>query len=238
VSERTQQHIVWASLAMTTIYGLALALLLKMIPPPSATWSATRIAEFYTENQQSIRWGAVVSSWCGAFMVPLAAVITIQMHRQERGRKIWSLLCISGGALMSVFLVLPPIFFGVAAYTPTRSPEITALMHELGVLSLISTDQFYIFMWLAVAAICFQGTDLGHSPFPRWFGYFTAWTALLIEAGAICFLTRTGPFAWSGLIAFWTPLGMFGLWIIAPATLLLRALRGQRADLLRDEAIR
>ncbi len=47
---------------------------------------------------------------------------------------------------MSIPLVLPPIYWGVAAFTPTRAPEITAIMHELAMLTFVTTDQYYIFM--------------------------------------------------------------------------------------------
>jgi hypothetical protein len=61
------------------------------------------------------------------------------------------------------------------------------------------------------------------APFPRWFGYYTAWTALMFEAGAVAFLTRSGPFAWNGLLAFRAPVVTFFAWIVVIATLLFRA---------------
>jgi len=131
---------------------------------------------------------------------------------------------------MSVFLVLPPLFWGVAAFTPTRSPEITATMHELGMLTLVTTDQYYVFMWVAVVVICLLPHSLTNSPFPRWFGYFTGWTAIMFEAGAFAFLPRTGPLAWNGLLVFWFPLSLFGLWLGVMSYLLLAAIKRQRLE--------
>jgi hypothetical protein len=162
--------------------------------------------------------------------VPLSVVIAAQMARQERGQKPWTILMICGGALMSIFLVLPPLFWGVAAFTPARDVQITATMHELGMLTLVTTDQFYIFMWVAIAVICFLPARYAHSPFPRWYGYFTAWTAFMFEAGAIAFFPRTGPFAWNGLLVYWSPLTLFGLWIAVTSNVLLRSLRRQQEE--------
>jgi len=131
---------------------------------------------------------------------------------------------------MSVFLVLPPLFWGVAAFTPTRAPQVTAIMHELGMLTLTTTDQYYVFMWVAVVIICFLPTKVANSPFPRWFGYLTAWIALMFEAGAFAFLPRTGPFAWNGLLVFWFPLILFGVWIAVMCRLLLVSLTRQAHD--------
>lgn len=151
----------------------------------------------------------------------------MQMSRQEKGRPIWSSLTLVSGGLISIFLVLPPIFFGAAAFTPTRAPEVTAIMHQLGVLTLVTTDQYFIFSFVAVVVMCFLPRRADHSPFPRWFGYFTIWFTLMAEAGAVAFNTRTGPFAWNGLLAFWIPFGVFAPWLVIFMYLLIRALKGQ-----------
>lgn len=236
MSERSQRVLVWWALAFTAIYGVVLGLLLDMIPPPTAKLSANEIAQWYSNNHDQVRIGALIASWTSAFMVPFTVVIVIQMARQETGRKVWSLLAACGGAMMSIFLVLPPLFWGVAAFTEDRSSEVTSLMHELGMLTLVTTDQYYIFMWVAIVVICLMPTSVTNSPFPRWFGYFTLWTAMMFEAGAIAFLPRTGPFAWNGLLVFWSPLTLFGLWLGVMSFLLLRALRGQREEAEREAA--
>lgn len=229
MSERNQIAVLWWALAMTVVYVVVLGFLFKMVPPPAATLSADQIAGFYQENQNLIKAGAVIASWTAAFMLPLAAVIGIQIRRVEKGR-IWSLLTIAGGSMMSIFLVLPPVFWGVAAFTPTRATEVTALMHELAMLTLVTTDQYFIFMWVAIAVVCFTPTTVKHSPFPRWFGWVTAWTALMFELGAIAFVPRSGVFSWNGLLVFWSPLFLFGLWITIMATLLFKSLKRQRLE--------
>jgi hypothetical protein len=51
--------------------------------------------------------------------------------------------------------------------------------------------------------------------------------AILFEAGPVAFLTRTGPFAWDGLLVFWIPLTLVIGWISIMAALLLRAIGAQ-----------
>ncbi|HEY1970840.1 MAG TPA: hypothetical protein VGH89_23000 [Pseudonocardia sp.] len=228
MSERSQIAIVWWSLVLATIYGLALGFLLHMIGPPSATWSANEIARFYAENRISVRIGATIASWTSMFMLPLWAVIAAQIRRQEKGTPIWTIMAATGGSLMGLFLALPPLFFGVAAFTPTRAPEITATMHELGLLTLVTTDQVYIFNWAAVVVICLVPQVAPFSPFPRWYGYFSAFCGVAFEVGAFAFNFRTGPFSWNGLIVFWMPLTLFGVWILVSSVLLLKALKAQR----------
>ena len=227
MSERAQRILLWWGLTFTLIYGLVWWRLLHMMPPPTARWSADEIARFYVEHGSDIKIGATICGWTSGFMVPIAVVVAVQISRLEKGKPVWAALALAGGTLMSIPLALPPIFWGTAAFTPTRSPEVTAIMHELAMLTFVTTDQYYIFMWVAIAAIGLIPSTVQHSPFPRWFGYYTAWTALMFETGAIAFLTRSGPFAWNGLLAFWLPVVTFFAWIVVAATLLFRAIGEQ-----------
>jgi hypothetical protein len=236
MSFRAQRILIWWCLIFTAIYGVVLRFLFHMLPPPPATWSAARVAQFYTDHGTEIKWGATIASYTSAFLLPLFVVIAVQMSRHEKGAPVWSITAFAGGIMMSIFLVLPPLFFGVAAFTTTRDPQTTTTMHELGLLTLTTTDQYYIFSWVAVAVICLRSNTVVHSPFPRWFGYFTIWIALMFEAGAIAFNTRTGPFAWNGLLVFWTPLSLFGLWIIVISVLLFKAISQQQAEAVTTEA--
>lgn len=228
MSLRSQKVLIWWAVVTAAIYGVALRFGLNMLPPPTAKWSSAQIAQFYADHSTEIKVGATIASWTSAFFVPLAVVVAIQMYRHEKGKApVWSILSVANGTLMSIFLVLPPLFFGVAAFTPDRPAEVTAIMHELGLLTLVTTDQYFIFFWVAVAIISLTPNTVVYSPFPRWYGYFTAWTALMFEAGAIAFLTRSGPFAWNGLLVFWSPLTLFGVWIAVTATLLLKSINKQ-----------
>ena len=228
MSEKSQRIVIWWGIAFTVIYGVCLNFLLHFLPPPDATLTSDQVAAFYSEHHDSIRVGATICSWTSAFMIPFFAVIVVQMNREEKGGRIWTVLTAMGGAMMSIFLVLPPLFWGVAAYTADRvDPEVTTLMHELGTLTLTSTDQYYIFAWIAIAVVALMPKEVTNSPFPRWYGYFTLWTAFMFEAGAIVFLPRTGPFAWDGLLVFWSPLTLFGAWIGVTCFQLLRAIKRQ-----------
>jgi hypothetical protein len=230
MSARAQRILIWWGLIFMAIYGLAWRFLLHMMPPPSPTWSADRIAAWYIAHGTEIKWGSTIAGWTSAFMVPWAVVVAVQMSRHEKGKPIWSILAFAGGVMMSIFLTLPPVLWGVAAFTPTRAPEITATIHELGLLTLVTTDQYYIFLWFAVAVICLIPNTVVHSPFPRWFGYFTIWNALMLEVGAIAFNTRTGPFAWNGLLVFWIALSVYAVWIVVLSVLMFKAIANQESE--------
>jgi hypothetical protein len=227
ISTRAQTVMIWWGIVFVVIYGLSLGFLLKMVPLPSAQLTADQVAAFYLANSFAVRLGATICSYSSAFMVPLAVVVAVQMARLEKGVPIWSILQLCGGVMMSIFLVLPPMFWGVAAYTPTRPPEVTLIMHELANLTLTTTDQYYIFQMVAIAVIGLAQKQEPFSAIPRWFSYLTIWAAFMFEAGAIAFLPRTGPFAWNGLFVFWCPFTIFGAWFFAMSYTMLRAIKHQ-----------
>ncbi|MVU80758.1 hypothetical protein GPX89_26330 [Nocardia sp. ET3-3] len=233
-SVRSQRAILWWGIGLAVVYTVALIFLLQQVPTKNPEWSAEQVNAWYASNQGKIKWGAVIGGWTGAFMMPILAVVAVQMARVEKGGfKIWSALSLVSGALMSLFLMLPPLFWGVAAYSaPRKDSEVTTIMHELGSLTLTTTDQFYVFLWVGITVIALRpATQLvKHNPFPRWFGYVSLWITIMFEAGAFAFVPRTGPFAWNGLLVYWSPLSLFGVWITLQCWLIFRALRGQEAE--------
>jgi hypothetical protein len=229
VSYKAQRALIWWALGLMFTFMVAFVFLIRLVPLPPATLNAEEVAAFYRANSGSIRLGAVIASWVAGFMVPLALVISVQMRRLEQGWPIWATLQFAGGCLMSMFLVFPPLLWGVAAFTPDRPAEITLLIHELANLTLVTTDQYFIFQFVAIAVVCLTAKHDDLSPFPRWFGFYTIWTAFMFELGAFGFIPRTGPFAWNGLFVFWIPLSIFLLWILVTSFMLFRALKRQEA---------
>jgi hypothetical protein len=238
VSTRSQIVLLWWGIAFTAGYALSLAFLIGIVPPPPATWTAERVADFYQQHTGRILLGAVTTSFTSAFLIPISIVAALQSARQEAGRPVWSILTFTGGTFTSIFLVLPPVFFGVAAFRPDRPIEITATLHDLALLSLFTTVQFYIFFGVSVAVACLRRQTAQDSPFPRLFGYFTIWCALMFEIGGVAFLFKAGPFAWNGIFIFWIPFFFFFIWLTTLCVLLLKALAVQsRHDLSADDVL-
>jgi len=228
MSERGQTIIIIWGLVFMAIFAVAWIWLLQMVPPPSPTFSPEAVAAFYTENSFKIKLGAMIASWTSAFMVPFSVVVAIQMARLETGLPVWSVLALAGGILMSMFLVFPPVIWGVAAFTPERAPEATALLNELANLTLVTTDQFYIFQMIAITYVSLNYPADANTAFPRWLGWFILWVAVAFEVGAIAFMTKTGPFAWDGIIVFWMPFALFFAWVPLTSIIMLRAIKRQR----------
>lgn len=225
-----QRIILWFAIIQVALYGIAVGVFCRFIPPPDAAWSVDQIAHFYREKHGQILIGAMIAGWTSGFQIPFGVVFASQVARVERGKKIWASLVLTSGTLTTIFFAIPLICWGTAAFTPERAPEVTALMHQLGTLTFVTTTQLYIGAWLTIAIICFLKPDKKHSPFPRWWGYATIWTIIIFEVGPIAFLTKHGPFAWNGILVFWATFLVYAIWIVVQCNLVFRALRAQQNE--------
>jgi hypothetical protein len=151
----------------------------------------------------------------------------VEIARNKGGIPVWSILQFGGGVMMSVFVVMPSLMWGTAAFDVGRPAETTKLMNDFANLLLVTTDQYYIFQMIPITVLCLSKPNDPTSPFPRWLGYFNLWVALMFEAGVAGFVPKTGPFALDGLFPFWIPLVLVSVWIIVLDGVILRALKAQ-----------
>jgi hypothetical protein len=230
-SVTAQRVLMWWLLVFAGLTGIAFVVLLGVVPPPSSTLSADQLASWYTQHLGRVKAGAMLLGWVSAFTIQLAVVLWAQARRVEpNDSKIWSTTILVSCSIVSIFLAFPGLAFGAAAYNAERAPEITQVMHQLAVLTMVTTDQLYLPAWVGIVVICFISKDGPSNPFPRWWGWVTAWSIIVIEPGALAFLPKTGLFAVNGVVAFWLPAIAFGGWIFGQLSMIFRALKVQEEE--------
>jgi hypothetical protein len=142
-----------------------------------------------------------------------AALIASHLRRIEgQGALMANAELVLGG--ISVLLVIFPCFLWEAvAFRPERDPDELRLINDIAWLAFIGAFSPAMAQCFAVGYAVIQ--DTGEPPvFPRWVAYFNFWTAILFFGGAVVFFAKSGPFAWNGVLAFWLPAFVFGLWFI------------------------
>lgn len=228
-SVAAQRFLVWLTVILATVFGIALVALMGFFPPPPADLPANEVVALYAEHNIRFRIGVILALISGAFIMPVTLVISIQMARLERGVPIWALMQGLTGAVGTIFIWLPVVFWGVAAFTVERAPEITQLAHEMGWLTFITPLSLFPMQLLGIIIVAFaKEEDDARSAFPRWLGYLTAWQLVQSFGGPVAMLFKSGIFSWAGLLPFWLPFALFAVWLTAICYTLLRALAHQR----------
>lgn len=225
----TQRVLIWLSLAAASVYGTALIWLMGFIPPPSADLGADQVLALYADNSIRFRIGCILAIMSGFFLLPFSVVIGCQMARLEKGWPIWTIIQIVGNNLIGLFVWLPAIVWGTAAFSVERAPELTLLLHELGFMLFITPLTVFPIALTGICVISFlKNENDGQSALPRWIGYLTAWVAIGSCGGPVALLFKSGIFSWAGLIPFWLPFLLFSVWFGALSYTMLRALRHQQ----------
>jgi len=222
LSPALQRACTWAGPAFVAVFfgGIMCA---GWLPPLSANMTADEVARLYVEDGDRIAVGAILIGTAGMFQGIWAAVMSTQMRRIEGDRPVMTYAQLAAGGVGILVVVLPFVFFSLAAYRPERNPEITQAFHDIGWISLVGVGWPAILQALAVGIATLS--DRGTRPvFPRWFGYFNLWMAFAFVPGPLLVLFETGPFAWHGFAVFWIPAAVFGLWFGAWFVVLRRAI--------------
>jgi hypothetical protein len=237
VDLRLQRGAAWTGLVMVLLLLVFFLIIGKLIPPFDPTDGADKITQFLVANKLRIRLGVTLSLIGATLMLPFLAVICARIWRVE-GR--FGILT-AGQLLASAYFVpgfwVSLMSLATALFRPeSRSHEITQAFTDMFWLMFVGIAEVAVAqaVILAIAAFVDRGTP---RTFPRWFGYFNIWYALLTLPGALVVLFNDGPLAWNGVFAFWIPLTVFSVWLITTMVVLLRSIGAEeRAEAAVDAA--
>ena len=226
-----QMILVWTLPAVVLVWASAFVLFPGFGPPMSPTMSAEEVASFYRDpgNLSRIRFSMILFNWFCVGLIPILALIVLQMRRMAHRTPIFSygiLACAAGGP--TIFL-LANLFWLLAAFRPERSPELTLLFNDLAWVTFSSQTGFLIgqSVILAVAILL----DRQPEPvFGRWVADFNFAVAMaLMPASFVGLAVDGGPLAWDGFLTFWMKNVSIGLWIGVMGVVLGRNVHRQRA---------
>ena len=213
------------TLGMATAYFASLVFLMQIFPPPAPNLGPEQVAEIYAQSNLRFRIGVALAIISGGFYLPWSIVIAVQMDRIEKRTSIWTMVQALTSAAGTWIFALPPLLWGAAAFNATRSPEITAMMHELAFLTFYCAASFFPFQLIAVAVVSLSRNNIDPgTAFPRWLGWLTLWTAVVASEGFIGVMFNSGPFSWNGLFVFYLPVLFFTIWMLSMTAMLFRAI--------------
>jgi hypothetical protein len=223
--------LLWTMPATMIIWVACFFLFPGFNPPMSPAMTAEQVAEFYRDpaHLPEIRYSMIVFNWFGVGLVPILALIVLQIRRMAHRTPIFSyamLGCASGGP--TLFLVANVCWL-LAAFRTERSPELTQLLNDFAWITFTILVPFLIGQSVILAlAIYFD--DQARPVFSRWVGHFNLLVAAALAPAAFVGVTLTGPLAWDGVLSFWVKNIAIGLWIAVMGVALGRAVYRERVE--------
>lgn len=221
--------LLWTLPALAILWLSVFLLFPGFVPPMSPTLSAEEVAAFYRdpENLPRIRYSMIVFNWFAVGLIPLLALIVMQIRRMAHRTPIFSyaiIACAAGGP--TIFL-MANLFWLLAAFRPERDPELTLLLNDLAWVTFASQVGFLIAQSVILAVAIYLDRQ-ARPVFQRWVAHFNLVVAALLVPAAFVGAAMTGPIAWNGLLTFWVRNAAIGLWIAVMAVVLGRAIYRQR----------
>lgn len=206
--------------------GLIIA---QFLMPVAPSLSANEIATLYQTHTNAIRIGILMCfAGCVPFILWGGALIG-QSRRIEGASPALAYTQIASLAIAVMIVLVPAIFFFVAAYRPERFPEITQMLNDLGwTMFVVSFPPFMA--WPIALAVGILGDDSQHPVFPRWAAYFNIYVSLVYIPPSLLIFFKSGPFAWNGLFSWYIPVGDFFIWAIVMTVLTVTAIKRQAAE--------
>ncbi|WP_083066343.1 hypothetical protein [Mycobacterium arosiense] len=200
-----------------------------LIPPMSPAFTAEQTARIYSDNQLRIRIGLALMILLAYLFAPFFALLSRQVRRIEGYWGVMSLTQLLLSVTFPFGFSLCALFAVAAAYRPERNPDVTQALSDLfwfvfvGLVGPLITQ-------VVILAFCVFIDRRRVPSFPRWFGYFNIWYAVLGVPGCAIYLFKTGPLAWNGMFAFWIPLTVFCIWMVVTAIMLTKAVDVEAAE--------
>jgi hypothetical protein len=214
---------------MLVLFFFFFMLIAKLVPPLSPTSSAQDIAHFFITNKLRIRIGVALTLLAACVALPFLAVICLRVRRVEGKWGVLSVTQIFAGVIFVPGFLFPLMVLSAAAFRPEqRSPELTQALNDVFWLMFVGIVGTLVVQALVLTTATFIDRTEPRT-FPRWFGYFNVWFALLALPGGAVVIFNEGPLAWNGIFAFWIPLAVFSAWMIAVTVVMLRSISAEEA---------
>jgi uncharacterized membrane protein (DUF441 family) len=217
----------WIVPAFYTAFGIIFVALARVMPPPRPDVTTDQMAHFFHTHATTIQigFGILVLIVGGAGVAN--GIVMYHIKRMTVGSVLGYAYMgsLAVGALPGCLLVA--FCFLTAVYRPERDPQLLALLYDLGLLSYVGSLGCFTTAWIAFAiAILYDSNQI----FPKWLAYVTIWQIVTEICAVPVFVSKAGPFAWNGSIAFWEGTIIFAFWLSCLIIFLKKANDLQAAD--------
>jgi len=221
----------WSGAVFLLLFFAGFVPLANFLPPPSPSASAAEIAAMYEQNALQIRSGLILMVISWALIIPFAAGISIQINRMHGGPSVLSYTQLACASSNAVLTIIPELLWTTAAFRPGQDPELIRIFNDMGWITFLWPVGTFVVQVVATGFATLSDKN-EHVIFPRWYGFFCVWCAILFLPGVMLTYFKTGPFAWNGLLVFWLAVVSFFGWyavtfVVLRASIIRQALRPQ-----------
>ena len=223
--------LLWTLPATVLIWVACFFLFPGFNPPMSPSLTAEQVAAFYRDpaHLPEIRYSMIVFNWFGVSLIPILALIVLQVRRMAHRTPIFSYALLGCTAGSPALFLVANVCWLLAAFRPERSPELTQLFNDFGWITFTILVPFLIGQSVILSLAIFLD-DQPRPVFSRWVAYFNLLVAAALAPAAFVGVSLSGPLAWDGVLSFWLKNIAIAVWIVVMGIAVGQAIYRERAE--------
>ena len=199
-----------------------------IVPVPPSN-SAAQVVAQYTQDNFRIKAGLVVSFMAVILLLAFGSAIAGQLRKIRNLPSALTYMQVASLGSASLIFIIPWIFWQTAAYRLDRAPSEILMLNDLGWMSFVFPYIAFTAWNFAIALSIF--CDTAEKPvYPRWMAYYNIFVGLSFVPDQFIPFFKTGVFAWNGLIPYWIPFAIYGMWILVTMSMTVKAIRREEAE--------
>lgn len=200
--------------------------------PAAASLAPEALKAWYADRRFEVILGMSIFCLSTAFLTVYAIQVGLWLRRFEGRSPLMSWSQIFGGFAVVIYVFVSNcLWIGVAYRSDTAvNPDIMVALNDAAWFSFLVGWVGLTQQMLSFAAVTWQ--DHRTQPMvPRWFTIATIIGALFVPMANGCAFAMTGAFAWNGVLGFYVPIAIWGVWVDTLAFFMRKDIRRRMADI-------
>ena len=195
--------------------------------PAAADLGAEATKTFYTVTFRDgmILGNSILIVGC-AFLVVASIQYGLMLAEIEGARPLWSITTAVCGVLIALIVFMNGGFWIGAAYRQEAGADVVVALNDTAWFGFLLGWVFLSLQMVAMAVVAL-GDESPQPMIPHWLSKASIVGAILLACAGGPAFAKSGPFAYHGLLAFYMPMAIWGVWLDLHAWYLRRALLAQ-----------
>lgn len=212
----------WTVPFFFNLFGIVFVPLSWMMPPRSPSSSTPQIVDFMQSHNLLVACAILTLSFG---LAPVSNAVYLSQVKRMSVSPVFRYSMMVGSMTGAIVGMLFPMFcFGLGAFRSGYAPSTLEMLYDFGYLAYIGSLGCFCVMWMAFAlAILLDQNNI----LPKWLGYYTIWQYVTELMAAPVWISKSGPFAWNGLMTFWFAMVLYVSWQFIVYICIYRAIKRQ-----------
>jgi len=217
----------WIFVALTLVGWLGIA---HFFAPAPANLGLDGTKVWFSETH---RWGTILG--CTIFYIaaglltPGSIQFGLMLAKIEGRRPVFSITTAVCGIFISLIVFFNCCAWIVAAYRPETGADVIQSWYDWAWFAFL-LGWIYLAIEMVATGVVELMDDRAQPMIPRWLTWFTFFGALGLLGAAGPAFFKSGPFAYHGLLAFYLPVVIWGIYIALTTWFMLKELKREAAS--------